>query len=352
MKKNLPLNVLWLVFLAFLFLAGCSQEDSPQEPDTHFNYYGRIDFEQEASPVLIWQGSRVEMLLEKAEWVELNFSRKAGQVYFDVLVNGDAQFLAAQQGANRIALPESSTPIKLALVKRNEASSGTIAFDGITLPKGGNSLALPKSSASLKFLFFGDSITAGACNEDGEEDQWEDMRTHNALKSYAALTAEHFLAEYQNISVSGMGISMGYTSGTFPDTWNKLYPHGDRALETFDDFQPDFVFINLGENDDSWSQSRGVQFPIDYDDRYIAMVKAMRQAFPDAHFVILRGGMYGGKKSERLREPWKKVVASLKQTDNNLSSFVFSHWSRLHPRVADHEQMAKELVAWLERKIY
>jgi hypothetical protein len=54
--------------------------------------------------------------------------------------------------------------------------------------------------------FIGDSITVGACNEDGDADQWENRRTHNAAMSYAALTAEAFSADHRNIAVSGMGV--------------------------------------------------------------------------------------------------------------------------------------------------
>lgn len=329
-----------------LLLAACDEKSEIRE-EHQAKLFGRIDYSDPASPVIIWQGSRIEFVIKGAAYMDLFFSRKSGQVYFNLWMDDKLELFIPENGANRIELPKSYSQIKVALIKRNEAASGTIAFDGLDIPRSARFEQPQPTESNLNFLFFGDSITAGACNEDGAEDQWDDMSTHNALRSYAAITAAALQAEYQNISISGMGISMGYTKSKFPETWNKLYPYGGSDVVLNDEFKPDYVFINLGENDDSWSKSRGVQFPLDYDERYIAMVREMRKTYPDARFVLLRGGMYGGAKSERLREPWLKVVKTLEEEDSNLTHFVFRHWSKLHPRVKDHEKMAAELISWL-----
>lgn len=345
MMKKLLFTSLVLGLIALMLLA-CEKQVEP-EVAHQVNLFGRIDYSDPASPVIIWQGSYIEFGIKGAAWVDLQFSRKAGQVYFNLWMDDKLELFIPENGVNRIELPKNYSVIKVKLIKRNEAASGTIAFDGLTIPRGGHIFELEKPEPAVRLLFFGDSITAGACNEDGKEDQWEDMSTHNALRSYAALTAKNLNAEYQNISISGMGISMGYTQSKFPETWNKLYPYGASEFAAQDEFKPDYVFINLGENDDSWSNNRGVQFPLDYDERYISMVREMRKVYPEARFVLLRGGMYGGAKSERLREPWLKVVKTLEEEDENLTHFVFRHWSELHPRVQDHEKMAAELTAWL-----
>lgn len=352
--KQLQKTVIFTgVFLASLvLLSACSKQQQESESRRDVKLSGRIDYSEQGSPVIIWQGSSIEFRVENANYADLFFSKKSGQVYFDLNIDGKTELFSPQNGANRIQLRRSDTYVDVILRKRNEASTGTIAFDGLKLSARGETQALPVNNKNankkpLRFLFFGDSITAGACNEDGAEDQWEDISTHNALKSYAAITANNFDAEYQNISVSGMGISMGYTGSRFPETWNKLYPHGASPEIDTNDYQPDFVFINLGENDDSSSKNRGSQFPIDFDERYITMVKQMRLAYPQAKFVLLRGGMYGGSQSKRLIEPWEKVVTKLKDADSNLSSYIFRHWSSLHPRVRDHQILADELTRWL-----
>jgi hypothetical protein len=58
--------------------------------------------------------------------------------------------------------------------------------------------------------------------------------------------------------------------------------------------------------------------------------------------------MYGGSQSPSLRKAWESAVSRLEGDDAKISHFVFSHWSKNHPRVADDRAMADELVAWLK----
>jgi lysophospholipase L1-like esterase len=122
----------------------------------------------------------------------------------------------------------------------------------------------------------------------------------------------------------------------------------DSKRANLGDYTPDVIFINLGENDDSFTQAKNLPFPsAEYTDGYVTLVNSIRRTYPSAHIVILRGGMFGGAKSERLRGPWQLAIERLEQADPHVSHFVFQHWSSLHPRVADHRAMADELIAWL-----
>jgi len=40
----------------------------------------------------------------------------------------------------------------------------------------------------------------------------------------------------------------------------------------------------------------------------------------------------------------------LEAEDPKVTHFVFVHFSALHPRVADHQAMAAELIAWLQHQ--
>jgi lysophospholipase L1-like esterase len=196
--------------------------------------------------------------------------------------------------------------------------------------------------------FFGDSITVGACNEDGAEDQWENRATHNNALSYAALTAKAMNASYRNIAVSGMGIVLGYVPVRAGEIWNRLYPGSGSFIAEDKGWTPDVVFVNYGENDDSFSKNQNVAFPAGFADGYVALVKAMRGFYPKAEIVLLRGGMFGGAKSEPLRQAWTEAVQRLETEDAHVHHFVFQHWSETHPRVSDHRAMADELVVWLK----
>lgn len=340
-----------LVVALCLTMSACSQfrNDAAQAPaadpaDGLLQYSGRIDFSKPDQPVFIWQGSSVSGRFE-GERLALEFDDVAGEAWFELRIDDRPQVLDARARHFELSAPSGSAAHSFTLTKRSEADAGharLAAVNARLVPP-----AAPPKPAALRLLFLGDSITAGACNEDGAEDQWETRATHNALLSYAALTADALQAEYRNISVSGMGISTGYVPITALETWNRLYPRSDVPASLDDGWQPDLVFINLGENDDSFTRKQALPFPSDYTERYVQLVRDMRRHYPLAQFVILRGGMFGGAQSERLRAPWQEVVTTLQKEDEKVSSFAFAHWTPHHPRVTDHQAMAAELTAWL-----
>ena len=110
------------------------------------------------------------------------------------------------------------------------------------------------------------------------------------------------------------------------------------------------LLINLGENDDSFPRAHEQPFPAGYVPGYVALVKAIRAVCPGTQIVLLRGGMYGGAQSEPLRTAWEEAVRQIEAGDARISHFVFTHWSKTHPRVGDHRAMADELVAWLRQQ--
>ena len=70
--------------------------------------------------------------------------------------------------------------------------------------------------------------------------------THNNARSYAAFTAAAFDANYRNIAVSGMGVSIGWTNVIAQEIWDRVYPEMDSKRANLSDYTPDVVFINLG----------------------------------------------------------------------------------------------------------
>ncbi|MCU0786563.1 MAG: hypothetical protein MUF81_21465 [Verrucomicrobia bacterium] len=106
--------------------------------------------------------------------------------------------------------------------------------------------------------------------------------------------------------------------------------------------------MNLGENDDAYTRAHGLSFPTNYTSGYVALIRTIRKAWPEARIVLLRGGMYGGAQSEPLRGAWESAVAQLEADDRGISHFVFKHWTQTHPRAADDRIMADELIAWLQ----
>jgi len=346
---------LWFISIALPLNAAIGEAPVAllEAGDPHFVYEGRFDTSNPTGPAVIWQASRIRLDFE-SDSIALKFDDVKGQVFFNAEVDGHSQILALHETG------ESRNPVfsglgagshHLVLFKRSEAAAGTARFRGVTLGPGGHALETARPNYRIRLQFFGDSITAGACNEDGATDQWDDRSTHNNALSYGAFTAAAFDADYRNIAVSGMGIAIGWTDVKANEMWDRLYPRKNSPKADLTSWTPDVVFVNLGENDDSFTTAKSLPFPsIDYTTGMIELVRSFRRAYPAAEIVILRGGMFGGAQSERLRIPWEEAVKTLENSDQRVSHFIFNHWAKLHPRVADHRAMADELIEWLKQQ--
>lgn len=321
--------------------------------DSRFLYEGRFDTSDPAAgPVVIWQGSRIRLDFE-GDSLALRFADPENQAFFDVTIDDRTTLVDTSAGAPT-TVPFTGLGAgrhRLVLFKRSEAAAGTVRFAGVELAPGSTAFAPARPDYKRALLFIGDSITAGACNEDGADDQWENRRTHNNARSYAAFTAADLAADYRNIAVSGMGVAIGWTDVKAGEIWDRLYPNPASPRADLAAWTPDIVFVNLGENDDSYPRAKDIPFPAAaYTDGYVALAQAIRAAYPQARIVILRGGMFGGARSETLRAAWDAAVARLESSDPLLTHYVFQHWTTLHPRVTDHRAMADELVAWLRQE--
>jgi len=341
--------------------------------DARFRYEGCFDFADRARPVVIWQGSRISLDFDGPLLV-LHFAAPSDQTYFNVTVDDETHVVgvpavapAVDPGpgtwlvvlrdgdpACRFAWPRplGSGRHHLELYKRSEASAGHVAFLGAQLAPGAHAWAPAAPDYRLRLQFIGDSITVGACNEDGPADQWDNRRTHNFAFSYATLAAPALRADLRCTAVSGMGITPAWADVTAAQVWDRVYPRPDAPRADLAAWPPDVVCINLGENDDSFNRSHHRPFPAGYTPGYVAFVRSVRAAWPQANIVLLRGGMFGGAKSDELREAWTAAVKELEAGDPAINHFVFTHWSANHPRVADDRAMAEELIAWLRQQSF
>jgi lysophospholipase L1-like esterase len=320
--------------------------------DARFRYEGRFDFSDQNAPVVIWQASRISLDFE-GDTLALFFDDAKGQSFFNAQVDSSTTIVEIHEGtAVQPATFSGLGPGRhhLVLFKRSEANAGTVRFRGIEIGPDADAWTPPKISYKLKMEFIGDSITAGACNEDGAADQWDNRRTHNSALSYAAMTAAAFSADHRNIAVSGMGIATGWVDLKAGEVWDRLYPNPTSPRADLSKWTPQIVFINIGENDASFPSAHGQPFPTNYTAGYVSLVQAIRKAYPAARVVLLRGGMYNGAQCKPLRKAWESAVKQLEATDKSISHFVFKHWTKNHPRVADHRAMADKLIAWLKQQ--
>lgn len=348
------------LIIGAIFLAGCSISEQKivkgvqtiSAGDPRFRYEGRIDFNDVNAPVIIWQASRISIDFE-GDTITLLFDRPTWQNYFNAEVDDSTTIVEVNE-----AMPPKGTTLAglgkgrhhLVLLKRSEANAGSVRFRGIEIAAGAKVWSPASVAYKFRMEFFGDSKTVGACNEDGETDQWDTRRTHNGMLSYAAMTAEAFSADHRNISVSGMGIITGYVDVKAGEMWNRLYPKATSLSADLNAWTPDVVFVNIGDNDESFTRTHNQPFPSNFTDVYVSLVRAIRDAYPKAHIVILRGGMYGGMHSEPLNQAWKAAVAQLEADDKGISHFIFKYQAKNHPRVAEDRILADELITWLKKQ--
>jgi len=331
---------------------GTQPNNMIQAKDSRFHYAGRVDTSLANGIGLIWEASSVSIDFEGNQ-LNLVFAKAEGANFFDIRIDEQSAIIEVPAGNEH----EITCPLVLGsgrhqatLFKRSEAHAGFVIFAGVKLAEGAQARTPAKLETASKFEFFGDSITVGACNEDGAVDQWESRRTHNSAFSYAALTAAAFRADYRNISVSGMGIVTGYVDIHAPHIWDRLYPSESSVRADLKQWTPSVVFVNYGENDISFTTQSNQPFPSSFVDEYVGMVRAMRTVYPLAEIVILRGGMGGGAENLTLRAAWDSVALRLEAEDPKITHFVFTHFSLQHPRVSDDQAMAAELIAWLRKQ--
>jgi lysophospholipase L1-like esterase len=320
--------------------------------DPRFRYEGRFDMSDPAKPQVIWEASRISLDFD-GPTLKLLFGNAQGDCFFDATIDGKTKM---------VELPGNRPPANaeffnlepgrhhLTLFKRSEASAGTATFEGVDLADGAKARATPDPGHKTTMAFFGDSISVGACDEDGPADQWIDRSTHNAAKSYNALTAAAFDADFENISVSGMGIATGFFPIQASNIWDHIRPDPNSPKADLTKWTPKIVFVHLGENDGGYPKAKGLPFPTNYTSGYIDLVHSMRATFPNAEIVLIQGGMWNGANSPDLLNAWHAAVKTLESSDSKIADFQFKHWVYTHPRVIDHRAMADELIAWLKQQ--
>lgn len=311
-------------------------------------YEGRVDQTKPAAVRINWQASRVVVDFEGPELTVL-LELATSKAVADIIVDGVPQRVELTRGnrAWRYTGTLDSGWHQMVIFKRSEASAGSMRFRGIVLKDG----ATVRESAykyKSRMIFFGDSITAGACNEDGPTDQWDSVLTHNSAKTYGVLFAKAINADVQNIAISGMGMVTGWNNTIFaPQVWNRYAPVARGSLADLESWVPDVVFTNFGENDASYTQANGNPFPADYVGTYIEYIKTLRKTWPKAAIVILRGGMHHGKNDPNLADAVDQVRSAF-EADPLVYAYNFVRWTGTHPRVVDHQAMADELLAFFK----
>lgn len=329
--------------------AGLVPPDHPQ-----LRWVGRIGPADGGARLVTWSGSELRARFT-GNALTLRFaSRHWGTAHYAVEIDGQRQVLSVpgnSEGEWRLATPLADGVHELRLLKRTEAGMAESLFLGLRLPPGAELLA-PPPARPLRLMFYGDSITAGACLGDPGEDQYDDLFFHDGTRAYGAQTAARLGADYVGIAVSGIGITATWGDTLMPQVWNRLAPRVDAPVVAVEDRAPDVVLVNLGQNDHGFPASKGQRMSPDFGPRYLAFVRTLRARYPDARLVLLIGGMTAWKNEPTLLPALQQAVATLRsEGDRRVWTYRFNAFAWAHPRLDVHTQMADELSRFLKEDV-
>ena len=303
---------------------------------------------------LIWSGSEVRARFTGTRLALRLAGTRGGINHFTVEVDGQRHALALLGAGTQdwqLRMPLAPGEHGLRIVKRTEGAMAEAVFHGLLLAHDAQLLA-PPPARPLRLQFYGDSVTAGACNGDMGQDQYEDLSTHDGTRAYGALTAEQLGADYVGIAISGTGITRTWGDVLMPQVWDRVAPRLDAPLAPPDARAPDVVLVNLGQNDHGLPASLGEPFAADFGARYLAFVRQLRQRYPQARLVLLLGGMSAWKEQPELPRSVAATVQQLRaEGDTKVWTYTFRAFAWAHPRIDVHAQLAEELTAFLRQEI-
>lgn len=355
MLKHPIIYLLLLLSLAFSCATGNKAERAAlryfSANDPFIRYTGRIDFSNPTSPRFFQPGVYVEaafvgpsckiILRDQQLW-------GSNQNYLQVVVDGQSRRI---QTADTIEVASglSGGLHRLLVCKNTEANIGWLEFGGIICQK---LLPLPPAP-ERKIEFIGNSITCGTGADTSEipcgKGKWQDQ--HNAYLSYGPLTARTLGAQWHLSSVSGIGMvrSCCNMDILMPQVFDKIDMRGDSLDWDLSKYQPDVVTICLGQND-------GVQDSVEFCGAYVQFIETLRGYYPQAQIACLTSPMGDARLTPVLKNYLTGVVGEMRRRgDEKVDKFFFSRQFSSgcdsHPSLAEHKEMAAELMAFLKEKM-
>ncbi|WP_299557456.1 SGNH/GDSL hydrolase family protein [Seonamhaeicola sp.] len=323
---------------------------------------GRTEFSEDGGLRLYWSGTSIEMRF-KGTGLSVDMIDDQGDNYYNVFVD-DSLYLVLRPDKTRKTynlargLQDEQHIIKI--FKRTEWTRGTSEVYGFTVA-GENPEILKLKPKKKKIEFYGDSITAGYAVEDLSGKDSPDSTYTNNYKSYAAITARYFDAEYHAICRSGIGIMLGWDDMVMGELYDRLNPNDSLSKWDFNSYKPGIVVINLFQND-SWlvnlpertgfKKKFGNGTP---DDGHIVksykdFIKRLREVYPNTKIVCVLGNMDATSKDSVWGEYIKRAVEEL--NDNELYYLIVPYKDTPgHPNEKEQQVLADSLISFIQNKI-
>lgn len=236
---------------------------------------------------------------------------------------------------------------ELLVCKDTEAAIGYVEVLGLRCQR----LLPPSPRPAHRLECIGNSITCGMGADTAAigcgRGQWYDQ--HNAYLAYGPRTARALGAGWQLTCESGIGLvhSCCDKPNLMPQEVFTVDLRPGGLPWNASRYQPDVVTICLGQND-------GVQDSVTFCGAYVAFLRTLRHAYPQARLVCLTSPMADERLAAVLRRYLAGVVAAAHAGgDAQVSSYAFVRRYHAgcgnHPSLAEHALIADELTAYLRQ---
>lgn len=319
-----------------------------------YQYVGRIDFSNKKLPrywspgVYItakFKGSECELLVNDQELWGKNHN------YIEIKIDDQKPFkiqTTQKENVIKIASGLSDAEHVVVICKNTESNIGYLEFAGLRCKA---LLPLP-AKPTRKIEFFGNSITCGTGSDQSDipcgKGVWQDQ--HNAYLSYGPTIARNLHAQWTLSAVSGIGLihSCCNLEIVMPQVFDKIEMRGDSLQWDFKKYQPDVVTVCLGQND-------GVQDSVSFCSAYVKFVQTLRSHYPAAQIIMLTSPMGDATLTSVLKRYLSGIKATLRKKDKKVDTYFYSkqyaHGCDYHPDLEEHQQIAKELGAFIKKKM-
>lgn len=229
---------------------------------------------------------------------------------------------------------------------------GGFFAEGVTRP-----ISMGHRQRQIEFI--GDSHTVGYSNtstkqECTTDEVWDSTDTS---RSFGAVLAKRYEADYQVNAISGRGVVRNY-NGFSADPLPVVYPFVlfDKVSPSVQPrWRPNVMVIALGTNDfttplrdgEKWKTRNALH--ADFRQTYVRFVRSLRARNPRAFFILWATDKANGE----IKAEVGKVVASLQASGERRLAYVpidglsFSA-CHSHPSLADEERIASELSRVIE----
>lgn len=317
----------------------------------YIQYTGRIDFSNPLLPRFWSPGVYIKAKFKgQVCEIVLNDEEPGGNNhnYIEIVIDNKKPFRIQTKGKTntiKAAGGLSNGEHTITICKNTESGIGYIEFAGLRC-KG---LYILEDMPLRKIEFIGNSITCGSGSDLSkipcDKGQWYDQQ--NAYYSYGAVAARSLKAQWQLSAVSGIGLihSCCNMNITMPQVFDKVNMRSNAIKWNFKKYDPQVVTVCLGQND-------GLQDSIKFCKAYVQFLKDIRKHYANADIVCLTSPMADAALRGMMKNYLTGVVNYMNaKGDNKITKYFFSrqynHGCGGHPDLKEHQQIAKELSAYI-----